>query len=227
MINGRVWYKPGLYTLLRRCQAWGWGMLHMLLILCSIDLGTAWMRSAWSHLLSKHRVGRSVLILQEKALQSTSHPAGGGTLGILWNQTCLSTLGVDLLTAPVGACEKAAHKIHPAAPAVKPWWIYTTPALDPGSNSQWYCPWTTPNRHDRTSKGVCEILSRFSSKSSEHSLNATRSSCFSSVSKYPISLVKLTRKSHCRKELCAQSHILWLTKRLDSLRSYMSKYYSL
>lgn len=56
------------------------------------------------------------------------------------------------------------------------------------------------DRHDRTSKWVCEILSRFSSKSSEHSLNATRSSCFSNVSKYPMSLVKLTRKSHAGKD---------------------------
>lgn len=59
--------------------------------------------------------------------------------------------------------------------------------------------------HDRISKWVCEILSRFSSNSSKHSLNATRSSCFSNVPKNPISLLKLTRKSHRGKDFVSRT----------------------
>lgn len=113
-------------------------------------------------------------------------------------------LDVDL-TVQIRACQKAAHKIHPEtfnSYSKKMMNLHHT-GFGPRVKVTVILPLNNPNtaRHDRTSNWACEILSRFSSKSSEHSLNATRSSCFSNVSKYPISLVKKSQeKSHAGKD---------------------------
>lgn len=65
--------NPGVYIQLKRTP--GLRRRHALhatvsLILCSIDLGTAWMNSASSHMLNKQRGwAGSVQILQEKVIQ--------------------------------------------------------------------------------------------------------------------------------------------------------------
>lgn len=51
-----------------------------------------------------------------------------------------------------------------------------------------------PERCDRILEGIYIILSRFSSKFSKHSYNATRSSCFSSIAKYPVIRDKAYKK---------------------------------
>lgn len=162
--------------------------------------------------------------------KSTSHPAGGGMLQNLWNQTYLSVLDVDL-TVQICACQKAAHKTHPVAfnSDSKNIMNLHHSSFGPRIKFTVILPLNNPNtaRHDRTSKWACEILSRFSSKSSEHSLNATRSSCFSSVSKYPISLVKKTQeKSHAGKDFVPRATFYHWQKDWV-LQDHTSKYYSL
>lgn len=61
------------------------------------------------------------------------------------------------------------------------------------------------DQSERILKRIWETLSRFSSNSSKHSLNAARSSCFSNVPRYTISVVKLTRKLHGGKDFVSRA----------------------